>query len=127
MASGVLGHGVDDVARGGELLTVLAGVLGVGDGLKAVTRAGAGLTADEHDLGVVAADVLPVGDLAGVDLGDGVNVDIGDRVLGVHDNGDAVERDDGLNKAGGLFVILERTARKADVAAVFKHGLYAGA
>ena len=43
---GVLGHGVDDVACGGELLTVLAGVLGVGDGLEAVTRAGAGLTAD---------------------------------------------------------------------------------
>ena len=43
------------------------------------------------------------------------------------DNGDAVERDDGLNKAGGLFVILERAARKADVAAAFTNGLNAGA
>ena len=56
MASGFWAHGGDHVAGGGQLLAVLAGVLGAGDGLKAVPGAAAGLTADEHDLGVVAAD-----------------------------------------------------------------------
>ena len=53
MAFGVLRHGGDDVAGGGQLLTVLAGILGAGDGLKTVAGAAAGLTADEDDLGVV--------------------------------------------------------------------------
>ncbi len=39
MALGFWLTALDDVAGGGQLLTVLAGVLGAGDGLEAVARA----------------------------------------------------------------------------------------
>ena len=123
----VRGDGGDNVTGGGQLLTVLAGVLGVGDGLEAVAGAAAGLTADEDDLGVIAADFLPVGDLAGVDLRNGLNVEVGDGVCRVHDNGDAVEGKDGLLEAGGLLIVLQRAGGQANVAAAFGHGGDAGA
>ena len=67
---GVARDRLDDAAGGGQLLIELAGVLGAGDGLEAVARAAAGLTADAGDLARFAADLAPVGDLTGEDLGD---------------------------------------------------------
>ena len=46
----VLGDGRDDVAGGGQLLTVLAGILGTGDGFEAVARAGTGFAATSDQL-----------------------------------------------------------------------------
>ena len=122
----VLGDGRDDVTGGGQLLTVLAGILGTGDGFEAVARAGTGFAADEDDLGVIAADLGPVGDLAGVDVGDLLDSQIGDGVFGVHDHGDAVKGNDGPGQ-GGLLIVLQRAAGQADVAAAFGDGLDAGA
>ena len=93
----------------------------------AIAGAAASFTADQDDLCIVAADFLPVLDLTGVDLADGLNVQVFHLVLGVDDDGDAVERNDGLLQAGGLLVVLERAARQADVAAAFGDGLDAGA
>ena len=111
---GVGGHGGDHLAGGGQLILVLAGVLGAGDGLEAVAGAGAGLTAHEDHLAVRAAHVGPVGDLAGGELGDLLHAEVGHGVVGVDDDGDAVlGHGDGLD-AG--FVILQVTGGQADVA-----------
>ena len=83
MASGFWLTAVDHITGGGQLLTILAGILGAGDGLEAIAGAAAGLTADQDDLGVIAAHVLPVGDLAGVQLGDLLQGQVGDGVVGV--------------------------------------------
>src|SRR5699024_3533489 len=80
---GVGGHVGDDLTGRGQLVLVLAGVLGAGDGLKAVPGAGTGLAADEHHLAVVAAHLGPVGDLTGGQLGDLLHAQVGHRVLGV--------------------------------------------
>ena len=69
--AGVLGNCGDNVTGGGQLLTVLAGILNTDDLFEAAAGAGTGLTADQNDLCVSAADFGPVGDLAGEDLGDG--------------------------------------------------------
>ena len=58
----------DDSAGSGQLLCVLAAVLHVHDALKAIAGAGASLAAHQHDLAVVAADLRPVGELAGEHL-----------------------------------------------------------
>lgn len=78
----VLGDGGDDVAGGGQLLTVLAGILGARDGLEAVAGAGTGFTTDENNSCVIAADFGPVGDLAGVDIGDLLDRQVGNGVSG---------------------------------------------
>ena len=67
---GVASHRLDDAAGGGQLLIQLAGVLGAGDGLKAVSGAAARLMADAGDGTGVTAYLAPVGDLTGEDLAD---------------------------------------------------------
>ena len=41
------------------------------------------LTADQDDVRIIAADVLPVGDLAGVDLRDLLDAQVGDGFSGL--------------------------------------------
>ena len=53
------------------------------------------------------------GDLAGVDLCDLLDAQVGDLVFGVNDDRDAVECEDGLFQAGCLLVILKCTPRAA--------------
>ena len=125
--SRVLRDGGDDVAGGGQLLTVLAGVLRAGDRFKAVTRAGASLTANQDDLCILDAEVLPVGDLSGIDVGDLLHGEVGDRIVGVDNDGDAVKRDGRTDQTGALFIVLQRAAGQADVAAALMHGGDAGA
>ena len=127
MASGFWADGGDHIAGGGQLLAVLALVLGAGDGLEAVAGAAGGLAADENDLGVIAAHVLPVGDLAGVELGDLLHAQVADGVVGVDDDGDAVVGQHGLLQAGGLLLVLQRAGGQADVAGALLHGGDAGA
>ena len=122
---GVAGHSGDHIAGGGQLLVVLAGFLGACDRLEAVPGAGPGLTADEGDLQVVTAHVLPIGDLAGVDLGDLLHAEVAHRIGGVDDDGDAVQRHDSLGE-GGFLLILQGAAGKADVAGAVDGGLDAG-
>ena len=107
----------DHVAGGGQLLTVLALVGGLRDGLKAVSCAGACFTTDQNDFCIVAADLAPVGDFAGVDGSNLVDRQIGDGVFGVYDDGDAVECNRGADKTGSLFLVLQRAAGKTDVTA----------
>ena len=67
---GILCYCGKHCAVGGQLLAVLAGILGIGDGLEAVAGAGVLFTADQDDLAVIAAYILPVGDLTLVDACD---------------------------------------------------------
>ena len=91
MALGLPRDRLDDAAGGGQLLIELAGVLGAGDGLEAVARAAAGLTADAGDFARFAADLAPVGDLTGEDLGDLLDGQVLDFAARVDDDGDAVK------------------------------------
>src|SRR5699024_348803 len=122
---GVGGHAGDDLTGGGQLVLVLAGILGAGDGLKAVPGAGTGLTADGHDLTVTAPQLGPVGDLAGEDLGDLLDGQVGHGIVGVDDDGDAVLGHGDLLHAG--LVVLEVTAGQADVGGAVLGGGDAGA
>ena len=88
---GVLGNGGDDVTGRGQLLTVLAGVICAGYGLEAVAGAAAGLAAYKHDLSIVAANVLPIGDLSLVDRCDLLYGEVGYGVVGIYDYGDAIK------------------------------------
>ena len=124
---GVARDRLDDAAGGGQLLIELAGDLGAGDGFEAVARAAAGLTADAGDLARFAADLAPVGDLTGEDLGDLLDGEILDLAVRVDDDGDAVEGDNGLGQAAGLLLVLEDTGGKTDVGAAVAGGLNAGA
>ena len=98
---------LDDAAGGGQLLIELAGVPGAGDGFEAVARAAAGLTADAGDLARFAADLAPVGDLTGEDLGDLLDGEVLDFAARIDDDGDAVKGDNGLGQAAGLLLVLE--------------------
>ncbi len=65
MALGIVFHRLNDRAGGGQLLGENAGILGAGDGLKAVPGAGAALAANAGDLDRRRRPLRPVGDLAG--------------------------------------------------------------
>ena len=54
-------------------------------------------------------------------------LEVGDRIVGVDNDGDAIKRDGRTDQTGALFIVLQRAAGQADVAAAFKHGLYTGA
>ena len=124
---GVARDRLDDAASGGQFLIELAGVLGAGDGLEAVARAAAGLTADAGDFARFAADLAPVGDLTGEDLGDLLDGEVLDFAARIDDDGDAVKGDNGLGQAAGLLLVLEGAGGKTDVRAAVAGGLNAGA
>ena len=107
-------HSADDSAGSGQLLCVLAAVLHVHDALEAVAGAGTGLTADQHDLAVVAADLRPVGDLAGEHLLELVHGQVRHLAVLIHDDGDAVQRHGGAVHIV-LLVVLQGTGGQADV------------
>ena len=106
-------HSADDSAGSRQLLRVLAGILDVHDALEAIAGAGASLAAHQNDLAVVAADLGPVGDLAGEHLLELVNGQVLDLAVLVDDDGDAVQSYDGAGDAG--LVSLQGAGRKADV------------
>ena len=107
-------HSADDSAGSGQLLCILAAVLHVHDALEAVAGAGTGLTADQHDLAVVAADLRPVGDLAGEHLLELVHGQVRHLAVLIHDDGDAVQRHGGAVHIV-LLVVLQGTGGQADV------------
>ena len=107
----------------GQFLAVLAGILGAGNGFKAVPRSAASLPANEDYGRVAAACILPVGDLAGVELGDGFHVQVGHGVVRVNDDGDAVIGQDGGRQAAGCFLILQIAAAEANVTAALLDSL----
>ena len=113
---GVGGDGGDDITCARQLLAVLAQVLGSGDGLEAVPRSAASLAADQDDGGVGAADLAPVGDLAGVEGCDLLEGQVVDRVGVVDDDGDSIQSEDGLGQAAGLLIIRKGAGSKSDVA-----------
>ena len=98
-----------------------------GDGFKAVTRAAAGLAADQDDLGVIAADLLPVDDLAGVNLCNRLNVKVRNGVVGMHDDCDTVVGQNGLLQATRFFLVFQVSACQTDVAGACLNCLDAGA
>ena len=122
---GVRRHSGDHSAGGGQLLREDARLARAGDGLKAVARAAAGLTADAGDRKVFAAELVPVLDLALEDGGDLFNGQIVHGAVLVDDDRDAVERDDRAGETG--LARLERAGGKADIAAAGAGGLNARA
>ena len=104
---------------------VLAQVLSASDRLEAVPGAGTGLTAHKHHLGVVAAHLGPVGDLAGSQGGDLLDAQVGHGVGGVDDDGDTVLSHGDLLDAS--LAILQITRGEADVAGTFLGTSDAGA
>ena len=124
---GVSGHCGNHVAGGGQFLIVQALFSSLCNGLEAVPGAGSGLPADAHHRGVIAPQLAPVGDLAGVQLGDLLYRQIGHRVFLVHHDGDAVNSHHRTGEAVGLFFVLQVPAGKTDVAALLADGLDAGA
>ena len=122
---GVRRHSGDHSTGGGQLLREDARIARAGDGLKAVARAAAGLTADAGDCKVFAAELVPVLDLALEDGGDLFNGQIVHGAVLVDDDRDAVERDDRAGETG--LARLERAGGKADIAAAGAGGLNARA
>src|SRR5699024_7746380 len=118
-------HSRDDSAGGGQLLVVDAGILHAHDALEAVAGAGAGLTADDHDLAVLAAHVGPVGDLLAEDLGQLVDAQVRNSVLVVDHHGDAVQSDGGGGDAG--LVVVQGAGSQADVQGLLHSAGDAGA
>src|SRR5699024_4612868 len=102
---------------GAVLVQVGALVLDAEDLLKGAAGAGGGVAAEHGDLGVIAAQLGPVGDLAGEDLGYLLAGQLGHGVLGVHDDGYAVLGDDVRNSAFAQLVLGELTAGEAQVTA----------
>ncbi len=122
----VLGHSGDNITSGGQLLAVLAGIGRTGDAFKAIAGAAAGLAADENDFSIIAAKVFPVGNLAGIDIGNLLQGQVAYGVRRVYDNGNAIVGQNSLLQAGFLFLCLQCPAGKADVAATFLYSLDAG-
>ena len=123
----VLGHGGNHIAGGGQLLAVLAVVCCAGDGFKAVPGSAAGFPANQDNLRILSADVLPVGDLAGVDSGDGIYIKFGYRIVGIHDHRDTVIGQHRPGQPLGGFLHFQIAAAEADVAAPFQNRLDARA
>ena len=69
----------------GQLLAVLASIFCIGDGLEAVAGTGGLLASDQDDLTVIAAYILPVGDLTLVDACDLFQRQVCNRIAGVDD------------------------------------------
>jgi len=86
-----------------------------------------GFPANEIDLCVLPADILPVGDLAGIYFGDGIHVKVGDRAIRVDDHRDAVIGQHSPGQALGGFLHFQIAAAEADVAAPFQNRLDARA
>ena len=107
-------HSADDCAGSGQLLCVLAAVLHVHDALKAIAGAGTGLAAHQNDLAVVAAHILPVGDLAGEHLLQLVHGQVCHLAGLVDNNGDAVQSHGGAVHVV-LLVVLQGAGGQADV------------
>ena len=107
-------HSADDSAGSGQFLCVLAAVLHVHDALKAITGAGTGLTTHQNDLAVIAADILPVGDLAGEHLLQLLHGQVSDLAVLAHDDGDAVQRHGGAVHIV-LLIVLQGAGGQADV------------
>lgn len=89
----------DDRAGGGELLSELALVARLCYRLKAVSCARAGLAADAGDREVVAADLIPVGDLTGKDACYLLDGQILDLAVLINYDGDPVKRNGGRGKS----------------------------
>ena len=83
----------------------------------------------DHDVGVGAAQFLPIGDLAGVDVLELVEAEFVDRVFGIHDRNKRVDRDggtDGIDALLGgqfLFTALDVAGRHGDVGQPVEQGL----
>src|SRR5699024_10663530 len=112
---GVAGHRADHLAGGLVLVGVHAGILNAHDLLEGAAGTGGGITADDGDGGVGAAQLGPVGDLAGVDLGDLLNGQVGDGVLRVDHDGHAVQGHDVLHGALSLLLVGQSAGGQADV------------
>ena len=103
---GILCYCGKHCAVGGQLLAILAGILGIGDGLEAVAGAGILFTADQDDLTVAAAYILPVGDLTFVNAGDLLQCQICNGVAGIYDYCDAVDGNHSFLQTLSLFGVL---------------------
>ena len=102
---GVLAHFVDDAFRrrqqqgvGGKQSGVIL-VAQADDRLQEINvGAGIGLTREPHNGPVVAADLGPVVDLATVDIGNLLEGQLTNRVLGIDDNGNGIPGDHKLDR-----------------------------
>src|SRR5690606_5688668 len=102
-------RGLDALANGATAAHVLhrpGHLLLVHDqGLKTLVGAAAAVAADDHNLGVRAADLGPTVDLRAVDRANQCHRQSFDRVAGVHDDGDPVN---GHCVAGWNTALLDR-------------------
>ena len=114
---GILRNSGDNIAGGGKLLAVLAGILCIRNGFKAVAGAASCFAPDKYDFAVISANIFPVSDFTFVDGSNLFHRKVGDGVFGVYDYCDAVKGKNGFFKTLRLLVVFKSAAGKADVAA----------
>ena len=133
----IQGHIADGAGGGSNLGQDAAGgiqLLGIGTLVSHIQQlfegaagAGTGLTAQDHDGLVSAAQINPVGDLAGVDVGQLLGSQVGNGVGGVGDHGDTVNGHNVLHSAAFLLAVLQGTGSIADVGLAANQGFQTGA
>ena len=85
------------------------------DGAECFTRAGCLVSVDDLNLQVLATDLFPISNLAGIDIAELLGREVIDRVIVVHDDRDTVVGNDDGSQAQILFVGIESTGGAGDI------------